>query len=246
MKLSGMKPLTRMLCVAAAGWCGVLRGATPVEEADSFWSEPHTVERVKQSVKSCETALAKGPDAGLLWRAARAEGWLARHAPEKDRRDHAERAVAFGKEAARTAPASPEGYFYYGSNLGVLSRIDSTSRYIDRIERLGKKLIQIDEKYWYAGGRRLLGLLYLNTHSYPFVGAGSLKEAEENLRRACELSPEYGYNQLSHAKALLEQDRKVDARRALEKVVASKPPPGESEDHAQWVTEAKQLRRDNK
>jgi tetratricopeptide (TPR) repeat protein len=236
-----MKSLPKVLCVALAGWCGVLRGATPEEEADSFWAEPHTVERVQQSVKACETALAKGTDADLLWRAARAEGWLARHAPEKERRAHAERAVAFGKNAARAAPAAPEGYYYYGSNLGVLSRIDRTSRYIDRMERLGKKIIEIDEKYWYAGGRRLLGLLYLNTHSYPFVGAGSLKEAEEHLRRACELSPEYGYNQLSHAKALLEQDKKAEARRALDKVIASKPPPGETEDHVQWVAEAKKL-----
>ena len=246
MKPSGMKSLLTILCVAVAAWCGVLRGATPEEEADALFAEPRSVERVSRSVKSCEAALAKGSDADLLWRAARGAAWLARHGPEKERRAQAERGMEFSRDAARAAPAKPEGYFYYGMTLGLLSRIDRTSRYIDRIERIGKKLIEVDKKYAYGGGDRLVGLIYLNTYSYPFVGAGSLKEAEEHLRRACDLSPDYGYNQLSHAKALLEQDKKAEARRALEKVIASKPPPGESEDHVQWVTEAKQLLRDNR
>jgi len=241
-----MNALTKILAVAAVGWSGVLPGATPEEEADALWAEPRTAERIIKSVKTCEAALAKGPDADLLWRAARGAAWLARHGPEKERRAQAERGVAFAKDAARASPAKPEGYFYYGMTLGLLSRIDQTSRYIDRIERVGKKLIEIDEKYGYGGGDRLVGLIYLNTYSYPFVGAGSLKEAEAHLRRACELFPDYGYNQLSHAKALLDQDKKAEARRALEKVIASKPAPGESEDHAQWVAEAKQLLRENR
>jgi tetratricopeptide (TPR) repeat protein len=239
-----MKIFPMMLWTAAALWGGGLSAATPEEEADALFAEPRTLERVVKSVKTCEAALAKGQDADLLWRAARGAAWLARHGPEKERRAQAERGMELSRDAARAAPAAPEGYFYYGMTLGLISRIDRTSRYIERIERIGKKLIEVDRKYAYGGGDRLVGLIYLNTYSYPFVGVGSLKEAETHLRRACELFPEYGYNQLSHAKALIEDDKKREARRALEKVIASKPPPGESEDHAEWVAEARKLLRE--
>jgi len=229
------------LIILLAGPAASSRAGTPQEEADALYREPRTSERVLKSLAVCEAALAKSADSTLAWRAARACAWLGKRGAEKDQRAHVERGIVFCKDAIRAAPASPEGYYFHGLNLGILSRIDRTSRWISRMERMGKKLVELDEKFGHAGGRRLIGLLYLNTHAYPFVGAGSLKEAEEHLRRACELSPDYGYNQLSFAKVLLKKDKDEEARRALEKVIASSPPAEEAEDHVSWIAEAKTL-----
>src|SRR4029453_15303823 len=131
--------------------------------------------------------------------------------------------------------------YFEAVNLGQLSRLERTSKHLSRMEELAKQALALDETFEHGPPHRFLGLLYHDASGYPFVGVGSMKEAEAHLRRACAMAPDYGYNQLALAKVLISLNRSAEARVRSLLAIQSNPPTGEHEEHKKWVTESQRL-----
>lgn len=217
--------------------------AVTLEEADRLHGEPRSVERVEKSLSLSLGAIAPGDEHGALWRAARACYWLAENHGDGERcREYALRGSLIAREGARLAPGRPEPWYFQALNLGILSRLEG--RGLGRIavmEELARKVIEIDERYEHAGGHRFLGILYHRTMDNPLTVIGDIDDALFHLRRACELFPNHGHNQLALAEVLLADEEFDLARESLRRVLASPTPPGETEDHGRWVRRAREL-----
>jgi tetratricopeptide (TPR) repeat protein len=163
-----------------------------------------------------DAGTADGPDTfEAHWRAAAAGGTTAvqlRHA------------VAHAKRARELQPDRVEGHYYYALNVGRLADVDR--RYglaaVAEMEPALRRAIELDERFDFAGGLRLLGILHLRTPAPP-VSIGSARKGLRALERAVELFPDHPENQLYLAEALRDNDRVGEARAALQKVPDTEP-----------------------
>lgn len=105
----------------------------------------------------------------------------------------------------RRAPNQAAAHYYLGMNLAQLARTKSLGALplVREMEREWLVTLALDPHCDYAGADRNLGLLYRDTPGFP-ISIGSRAKAEEHLRHAVELDPEYPENHLN----LIETDRK--------------------------------------
>ena len=95
-----------------------------------------------------------------------------------------------------------------------------------KIRDLATAVVRLDPSFEDGGGYRVLGRLHHQTPSIPFVtGWASRTEALENLRLAVKVAPANFVNRLYLAEATwdYEKDRRAEARKALETLVADTP-----------------------
>jgi tetratricopeptide (TPR) repeat protein len=102
-------------------------------------------------------------------------------------------------------PNSAAAHYYLGMNLGQLARTKSLGALplVREMEKEWLTALALDSHFDYAGADRNLGLLYRDTPGFP-LSIGSRSKAEQHLRRAVELDPEYPENHLN----LIETDLK--------------------------------------
>ena len=214
-----------------------------LERADALYREPRDGTRVEQSLKLCLDSVSSHGGYSGLWRALRASAWLAeRHGDEERRHEFAIQGVGLGPGAIALTPNSAETHYYYALCLGQLSSIESRDGgRVPKMAAAVRRVIEIDEKLDRAGAHRFLGLLYLETESYPLIAIGTIDDAFEHLERACELFPDAGDNHLSLARALIEDEEETEARDHLRRVVDSPVPDDQTDEHGEWVEEARAL-----
>lgn len=95
-----------------------------------------------------------------------------------------------------------------------------------KIRDYAAAVVKLDPSFDEGGGYRVLGRLHHQTPSIPFVtGWASRTEALKNLRLAVEVAPRNFVNRLYYAEALwdYEKERRAEARRMLEALVADAP-----------------------
>ncbi len=218
-----------------------------IAAADELWAEPRTVDRVQRALDICLESASPKNDWAALWRAARCAYWLAGHHPDEERRrEYALTGAHLGAAAVERTPARPEAHYFHALNLGLLSRLEGRGvRRVPLMAERARRVIELDEAYEHAGGRRFLGILCFNTMNNPLVAIGTIDDAMDNLRRACEIAPAYGGNQLAYAEVLLADERLDEARQRLERVLASPLPPDDSELHREWIARARELIREH-
>jgi tetratricopeptide (TPR) repeat protein len=212
-------------------------------DVERYYAEPRDVERVRRSLELAEASISSRDGYQGLWRAARACYWLAAHHPEPEaRRSAALRGAQIGAAASRLAASDPASHYFHALNLGILSEIEGRGlRRVSVMAELVQRVIALDERFEHAGGHRFFGILCDKTKDNPLVAFGDVDDALRHLRRACELFPDYGGNQLALAEALLGDGEVDEARQRLEKVLASAAPEDEAEAHAAWSARARAL-----
>jgi hypothetical protein len=95
-----------------------------------------------------------------------------------------------------------------------------------KIRDYAEAVVRIDPGFDEGGGHRVLGRLHHQTPSIPFVtGWASRTEALKNLREAARTAPRNFVNRLYLAEALwdYEKEKRPEARRMLEELVADEP-----------------------
>ncbi len=114
-----------------------------------------------------------------------------------------------------------------------------------KVRDLAEIVVAMDEGFEFAGGRRILGRLHEVSPRIPFI-TGFIKRslALENLRRAVEIAPQYGQNQLFLAEA--EHDlgttaEREGAPRRLQQLLESAPLAGYEIEEALTRREAREL-----
>jgi tetratricopeptide (TPR) repeat protein len=213
------------------------------QQAEDFFRRPRDVEKVKMSLEAALGGVSPGNGYRGLWQAARACAWLAeRHPDLPERESYARRGAAVCREGLRLAPDRVEPYFYLALNLGRLSDLLQTTRFLKEMAQNAETAIQKDERFEDAGPHRFLGVLHLMTEGRLLVGFGDLDVALKHLARAAELFPDDWENRANYAEALIVDEDYPRAREELAAAERHPPPDGDPFDRQQWLDRLKTLR----
>ena len=111
-----------------------------------------------------------------------------------------------------------EAHFYLALCMGAraLARNMEGLKLIPKMLEQAETAAEKDPMVAHAGPHRLLGGIYLRAPAWP-LSVGDLDEAIAHLEKAAELGPSWPENHLMLAEALVEDDRKEEARAELEK-----------------------------
>lgn len=175
---------------------------------------------------------------------AEAEGTAIASLKEGDRsraRDLAERGIELAERCRALAPEEAGCYYWRAVATGLYHRVHliGYQRGVKRMIDDCKKVIQLDPGYDHAGAYRILGELYTRL---PQTGGGSesitrdLELAEEYLRLAVRLAPDYPENHIALAKTLLARDDVAGTREALAEAKTLVPRWKDDTSYDEWRT----------
>lgn len=216
--------------------------AEMVAQADKLYVERADLARTREGILLLGRALAA--DAGsydAAWRLARFNYFLGSHTPNEA---ESERAYEKGIEAARRAvqlqDGKPEGHFWLGANLGGQAQKSALSGLaaIDEIRAEMEKVIRLDEGF--QGGSAYMALGQVDLEA-PRLFGGDSKRAVEVLEKNLRYGENNVLYRLRLAQAYLAVNRKEDARRELEHLLAMTPNPDYLPEYNDAVAEARKL-----
>ncbi len=147
---------------------------------------------------------------------------------------------AAGKIASRIEPNKPDGYFWYGANLGEQARRAPLTKGLSSLGDIRSamhRVIEIEPAYQGASAFDVLGRIELETR----IVGGSAEKAIEYLEKAIALEKENSYVRLHLAQAYLAVDRDADAKKQLEFLLKMKPNPDYLPEYEESTKEAKKL-----
>jgi tetratricopeptide (TPR) repeat protein len=187
-----------------------------IAESDRMVENGPSGPSVARSYRAADACLQQ-PECGVdgRWRAARALYFLTLTSSNAD--GAAELAKkCMDLEIQKEDPA--EAHFYLALCMGAraLARNMEGLKLIPRMLEQAETAVEKDPLVAHAGPHRLLGGIYLRAPAWP-LSVGDLDEAIDHLQKAIELGPTWPENHLMLAEALVEDDRKDEARAAFEK-----------------------------
>jgi tetratricopeptide (TPR) repeat protein len=145
-----------------------------------------------------------------------------------------------GRIASRLEPGRPDGYFWFGANLGELAKRSPVTVGIKSIEDIREamtKVTELDPSYQNASAFDALGQLELQTRLY----GGKADKAVEFLEKGLSIDKENANIHLHLAEAYLAVKRDADARRQIDQLMQMKPNPDYATEHEAAVAKAKKL-----
>jgi hypothetical protein len=175
-------------------------------------------------------------DFEAAWKLARACYWLGGHVPEAERRARFEQGIEAARRAAAAQPNRPDGHFWMAANMGGMAEgfgLRAGLRYRGPIKASLEKALTIDAAYQDGSADRALGRWYARV---PRLFGGSNAKAVEHLQRSLKYSPTSIPSHLFLAEVYLDMNRRDDARRELEAVVAAP-------FHPDWIPEEREFKK---
>lgn len=172
------------------------------------------------------------------WKLARVCYWLGSHGTEPQRRAALERGVQAGETAVRLAPDRPEGHFWMAASMGALAEAFGMSqglKYRGRIREALERVLAIQPGWQQGSAEAALGRWYARV---PRLLGGNKGKAEAYYRQALAVDP-YSRLALVYYAELIEDDRPVEARALLQRVLEAPPDEAWGPEDADWVLKAK-------
>ncbi len=175
------------------------------------------------------------------WKFARYSYFFGKLAGKESESDKAfEEGVQAGKIASRIAPDKPDGYFWYGANLGEQAKRAPVTKgltSVDDIREAMNKVVEIQPDYQGASAYDALAQLELATR----LTGGNAEKAVEYLEKALELEKDNSFIRLHLAEAYLAVDRDAAAKKQLEFLLQMKPNPDYLPEYEESAKRAKEL-----
>jgi len=224
-----------------------------------FAEQPRTMARVRQAAQMLTDASLVLRDAGrngdrlelfitpAVAAAEAAEAWVFVADNETNgtaRIAAAKAGITVARQARELQPDSVAGHYWYALAVGLLADADRSYglKAVGEMEPALRRAIELDEQYDYAGPVRVLGILLLRAPAPP-VSIGSSRKGLRLLQRAAELFPDYPENLLYLAEAFRDNNRNVEARELLNKIINAPPWPNRQFESVGWKTAAQVLLR---
>lgn len=176
------------------------------------------------------------------WKFAKYSYFLGKGTPDASESERIfERGRDAGKIAERVEPNRPEGYFWFGANLGELARRSPVTvgiNSVDEIREAMNRVIEIEPSYQNASAYDALAQLELATR---LTGDGSANKAVGLLETGLKIDKENANLRLHLAEALLAVKRDAEAREQLNYVLKMKPDPEYLPEFQECTARAKKL-----
>jgi hypothetical protein len=213
-----------------------------VDKAETLFKQREDVSKLKEAVSLLGKARMDNPRSfDLEWRFAKFNYFLG-----KQTKDDKEAAKIFGagrdagKIASNLEPNKPDGYFWYGANLGEIARVDSLAGLttIKDIQAAMRKVLEIQPDYQLSSAYD--GLAQVELETTGLLG-GSAQKAADLLEKALQTEKTNAYLHLHLAEAYLDLKRPADARKQLDAISQMKPTPGYEIEYRECVDESKKM-----
>lgn len=216
--------------------------AEAIAEADQLYAGRADLTKVRQGLVALRQAQADDPsNYELAWRLAKFNYHVGSHSPDSDEQEKSfHDGIEAGKLATRLQDGKPDGHFWLGANYGGKAQISTLSGYsaIDDIKHEMEAVLKIDEGYQAGSAYMVLGQVYLEA---PRMFGGDAQKALEYLEKGLRFGPDNSLLRLHLATAYSELDRKEEARKQIDYLLAMKPSPGYGPEHEEAVAKAKKL-----
>ncbi len=175
------------------------------------------------------------------WRFARLNYFLGTQSPDEQ---ESTKAFESGRDAGKIAlglePTKAEGHFWYGANLGELSRKNMLTvgvKSLPDVRAAMQKVLEIQPNYQNSSAYDVLGQIELETRLY----GGKAEKAVELLEKGLETETNNMNLHLHLAEAYLAVRKEGEARKQLEKVLSMKHNPDFLIECREAVEKAKKL-----
>jgi tetratricopeptide (TPR) repeat protein len=215
-----------------------------VTDAETLFANRGTgIEHLEKAVKLLSDV--RSPDHrnfDIEWRYAKMNYFLGKESTSETNAIAAfEKGRDAGRIASRIAPDRPDGYFWYGANLGELARISPVTvgmKSVDDVRAALNKVIELQPDYQNASAYDGLAQLELATRLY----GGSAERAAELLETGLKFEKNNPNIHLHLAEAYLALNRSADARKQLDLLEQMKPNPSYIPEYNECIARAKHLR----
>jgi hypothetical protein len=201
-------------------YISVLGASVGVDDADALYQDRRNLASAQRAADLWTTQLNEQPPPfDAAWKLARVCYWMGGHAPEKERSRWLERGIDAARRAIALASDRPEGHFWTAANMGTLAESAGLSaglKYRGTIKRELETVLRIDPAFMLGSADRALGRWYFKV---PKLFGGSNARAEEHLRTSLTYAPDSTVSHFFLAEVLLDEKRRDEARRELQKVL---------------------------
>ena len=175
------------------------------------------------------------------WKFAKLNYFLGKQSTdEKESNKAFEEGRDAGKIASGIEPQKAEGYFWYGANLGELSRRNMLTvgvKSLPDVRKAMEKVVEIQPNYENTSAYDVLGQIELETRLY----GGKAEKAVELLEKGIETERDNMNLHLHLAEAYLAVKKDGEARKQLDKVLSMKHNPDFLIECREAVEKAKKL-----
>jgi tetratricopeptide (TPR) repeat protein len=197
-----------------------------IKKADELFSQRSDKSKLRDAVNLL--AQARNPDARnyeVEWKFAKYNYFLGDQTDDEKGSEKAfENGMQAGRIASRIAPDKPDGYFWYGANLGEQADRAPLTKGLLSVKDIRdamNKTIEIQPDYENASAFDVLAQIELATR----LTGGDAKKAIDYLEKAIKLKDDNSNLHLHLAEAYLADNRPADAKKQLEFVLKMKPNP---------------------
>jgi tetratricopeptide (TPR) repeat protein len=213
-----------------------------VSQSEGLFKQREDVQKLRDAVALLGKARVNNPRSfDLEWRFAKFNYFLG-----KQIKDDKEAAKIFGagrdagKIASNLEPNKPDGYFWYGANLGEIARVDPLTGLttIKDIQAAMNKVLEIQPDYQLSSAYD--GIAQVELETTGMLG-GSAQKAADLLEKALQTEKNNAYLHLHLADAYLELKRPVDARKQLDAIAQMKPTPNYEIEYRECLDESKKM-----
>lgn len=206
------------------------------QDPDRLYADREHLASAREAASIWEARLAKNPrDYESAWKLSKACYWLGGHVAEAERRRQFERGMDAAMKAIELDPKRPEGHFWLAADMGAMAEffgLRQGIKYRGSIKKELETVLMIDPAFLQGSADRALGRWYFLV---PRLFGGSKDKSIEHLRKALTFAPQSTATHYFLAESLIELDKKDEAKRELQAVVAAPLDP-------EWTPEDKEFK----
>lgn len=216
--------------------------STSLSQSEALFKQREDLAKLRDAITVLRTARdPRHRNFEVEWKFAKLNYFLGKQSTdEKESNKAFEEGRDAGKIALGLEPAKPEGHFWYGANLGELSRKNMLTVGVKSLESVRgamQKVVEIQPNYQNTSAYDVLGQIELETRLY----GGKAEKAVELLEKGLENEKDNMNLHLHLAEAYLAVKRESDARKQLDKVLSMKHNPDFLIECREAVERAKKL-----